>query len=320
MYQIIIGFCLCALWMTGCTQKAPDTYQGYVEGEYVNISSSQSGRLDKLFVKRGMNVASGDPLFTLDSANETALLHQNESELDSARASLSDMQKGSRPEEIEVIKAKMLQAKADALYYQGQLKRNQALYKEHAVSKEILESTAASSQRTSALVLELEHDLKVAQLGTRKDQIEAQKGKISQIEALIAQSLWRLSEKALKAPSNAMVFDTLYREGEFVPSGGIVVRLLPPQNRKIRFFVPQNIVKRLSTNQKVLFSMMDNAKSYEGTITFISPEAEYTPPLIYSNESKERLVFMVEAYPKSADATLFHPGEPIQVTIDASKH
>ncbi|MDD3597554.1 HlyD family efflux transporter periplasmic adaptor subunit, partial [Sulfuricurvum sp.] len=253
MYQLTIGFIISLFIISGCSSNVPNTYQGYVEGEYVNISSSQSGRLDKLFVKRGDTISREKPLFVLDSANEAALLRQNESELASARSSLNDMEKGSRPEEIEVIKAKIIQAKADALYYQGQLQRNQALYKEHAVSKEILESTAASAQRTSALVLELQNDLKVARLGTRDDQIKAQKGKISQIEALIAQSLWRLSEKALKAPSNAMVFDTLYREGEFVPSGGIVVRLLPPQNRKIRFFVPQNIVKRLSTNQKVLF-------------------------------------------------------------------
>jgi HlyD family secretion protein len=307
---------LSVLILTGCKKDDPTTYQGYVEGEYVNIASSQSGRLNKLFVTRGENVNSDAPLFVLDSENETAQLHQNESELTSAQAVLNDMHKGSRTEELDVIKAKLTQAKADADNFQEQLRRNQELYKANALSKETLDNTTASAHRSAALVNELQNSLKVAQIGDRKDRIEAQKAKVDQIQALITQTTWKLSEKARKSPSEAMVFDTLYREGEFVPTGGIVVRLLPPQNRKIRFFVPQNIAEKLTINQNLSVVSRSDGRKIPAHVTYISTEAEYTPPIIYSNETKEKLIYMIEAYPLPADATLLHPGQPVEVSLE----
>lgn len=315
--KIIVPFFLfCALLLSGCKKDDPTTFQGYVEGEYVNIASSQSGRLDKLFVTRGENVKTDAPLFVLDSENETAQLHQNESELASAQAVLSDMQKGSRPEELEVIRAKLTQAKADADNFQEQLRRNQELYKANALSKEALDNTIASAHRSAALVSELERSLKVAQIGDRSDRIDAQKAKTAQIQALITQTTWKLREKARKSPSEALVFDTLYREGEYIPTGGIVVRLLPPQNRKIRFFVPQNVSEKLAVNQNVNIVSRSDGKKLIAHITYISTEAEYTPPIIYSNETKDKLIYMIEAYPSREDAPLLHPGQPVEVSLE----
>ncbi len=115
-----------------------------------------------------------------------------------------------------------------------------------------------------------------------------------------------------------MVFDTLYREGEWLPSGGIVVRLLPPENIKIRFFVPQNIAEQLLMNQKVTIVSRSDGKKLSAHITYISTEAEYTPPIIYSNETKDKLIYMIEAYPSSSDAPLLHPGQPVEVSLEHS--
>lgn len=316
MIKALSFFLISALILTGCKKDETQTYQGYVEGEYVNIASSQSGRLDKLFVTRGENVKTDTPLFVLDSENETDQLHQNESQLTSAQAVLNDMQKGSRPEELDVIKAKLTQAKADADNFQEQLRRNQELYKANALSKETLDNTTTSAHRSAALVNELQNTLKVAEIGDRSDRIKAQKANIQQIQALISQTTWKLSEKARKSPSDAMVFDTLYREGEFVPTGGIIVRLLPPQNRKIRFFVPQDIAEKLAINQNLSIISRSDGRSIPAHVTYISTEAEYTPPIIYSNETKDKLIYMIEAYPNPKDAPLLHPGQPVEVTLE----
>lgn len=309
-------FLLSVLILTGCNKDETPTYQGYVEGEYVNISSSQSGRLDKLFVTRGENIKADVPLFVLDSENEAEQLHQNESQLSSAQAVLNDMQKGSRPEELDVIKAKLTQAKADADNFQEQLRRNQELYKANALSKEALDNTTASAHRSAALVSELQNSLKVAQIGDRSDRIKAQKANIEQIQALISQTTWKLREKARKSPSDSMVFDTLYREGEFVPTGGIIVRLLPPENIKIRFFVPQKIAESLKIGNKLSLISRSDGKQISAHVTYISPEAEYTPPIIYSNETKDKLTYMIEAYPQKSDAMILHPGQPVEVTLE----
>jgi HlyD family secretion protein len=315
MIKFLLTILALLILLIGCSKDQPTSYQGYVEGEYVNIASSQSGRLDKLFVTRGEEVNISTPLFALDSENESSQLHQNESELASAQAVLTDMEKGSRNEELNVIKAQLTQAIANAKNAHAQFLRTQELYNANASSKEILDNATASEQQSSAAVVELQERFKVAQLGDRKDRLQAQKGKIAQIQSQIAQASWRLREKALKSPSQALVFDTLYCVGEFVPVGGIVVRLLPPQNRKIRFFIPQNVAEKLSIRQAIYFQPMNTTKTTEGHITYISPEAEYTPPLIYSNESKERLLFMVEAYPLLQDAPHLHPGQPIRVIL-----
>jgi HlyD family secretion protein len=316
MIKVVSFFLISVLVLTGCNKDETPTYQGYVEGEYVNISSSQSGRLDKLFVTRGENVKTDAPLFVLDSENETDQLHQNESQLTSAQAVLNDMQKGSRPEELDVIKAKLTQAKADADNFQEQLRRNQELYKANALSKEALDNTTASAHRSAALVSELQNSLKVAQIGDRSDRIKAQKANIEQIQALISQTTWKLREKARKSPSDSMVFDTLYREGEFVPTGGIIVRLLPPENIKIRFFVPQKIAESLKIGNKLSLISRSDGKQISAHVTYISPEAEYTPPIIYSNETKDKLTYMIEAYPQKSDAMILHPGQPVEVTLE----
>jgi HlyD family secretion protein len=229
---------------------------------------------------------------------------------------LEDIQKGARGEEQSVIEAKLLQAQANADNLKAQANRNEALYKTNAISKTEAENSAAAAKASAAQVEELQNSLKVSKLSARDDQIKAQKARVKQIEFAVKQAEWKLEQKALKAVKNALVFDTIYREGEFVPTGSIVVRLLPPENIKIKFFVPQKIAEKLAPSQKLFFYRSGDGTKFTGSVSYISAEAEYTPPLIYSNESKERLVFMVEAYPRPEDAKLFRPGQPVKVSLD----
>lgn len=301
---------------SGCQKDSTTTYQGYIEGEFVNIASSQSGRLDKLFVKKGQSVAKDSALFALECDSEVAALSQAKAELAAAISILDDIQKGARVEEQNVIEARLSQARTNADNLKIQADRSEALYKINATSKVEMENSVAMAKSSAAQVAELQNSLRVLKLSAREDQIKAQKAHVKQAEFAVKQAEWKLNQKALKAPKNALVFDTIYREGEFVVAGGVVARLLPPENIKIRFFVPQKIAEKLMLNQKLSFHRSSDNTKFTGTLSYISTEAEYTPPLIYSNESKERLVFMAEAYPRPEDAKLFHSGQPIKVSLD----
>jgi len=300
----------------GCQKDETATYQGYAEGEFVNVASSQSGRLDKLFVKKGENITKNSALFALECDSEIAALNQAKSEVTTAISVLNDIQKGSRNEEQSVIEAKLVQAQANAENLKAQANRSEALYKTNAISKAEMESSVAAAKASGAQVEELKNTLKVSKLSARDDQIKAQKARVKQAEFAAKQAAWRLDQKTLKATKNAFVFDTVYREGEFVPTGGIIVRLLPPENIKIKFFVPQKVAEKLMPNQKLSFYRSGDNKKFIATISYISAEAEYTPPLIYSNESKDRLVFMIEAYPKAEDTKWLRPGQPVKVSLD----
>lgn len=314
-YGLPLCLLLLLLFFAGCRKNDEKTYQGYAEGEFVNISSSQSGTLDKLFVKRGDQVGNDSNLYALECQNEFNALNQAQEALLSAKSTLNDYQKGARLQELDVIQAQLSQAIANAQNTKEQLNRNVLLYASNAVSKEQLDNSTALANSTASRVAELTNSLHVAKLSKRIDQIQAQEAHIKELEAAVRQARWKLNEKALKAHGNALVFDTLYREGEWVPAGGIVVRLLPPRNIKIRFFVPQAVAEQLTINQKATILSRSDGKKLSAHITYISTQAEYTPPIIYSNETKEKLTYLIEAYPNPKSAPYLHPGQPVEVSL-----
>lgn len=309
-------FLFLVLLLGGCEHSQIQTYSGYAEGEFVNISSTQSGKLDKLFVKRGDYVSLNDNLFALECESELLSLKQAQSDLSAAESTLSDYQKGSRPEEIKVIEAQLSQALASSDNAAKQLSRNNALFPSNAVSKAQLDESEALAKAAEAKVKELQNTLDVAKLSKRTDQIAAQKARIAQLKALVAQAQWRIDEKGVKSRYNALVFDTLYREGEWINAGGIIVRLLPPENIKIRFFVPQNISESLRIGDTLSIISRSDDKTIPAKVTYISSEAEFTPPIIYSNETKDKLTYMIEAYPQKRDAIRLHPGQPVEVSLE----
>jgi HlyD family secretion protein len=100
-----------------------------------------------------------------------------------------------------------------------------------------------------------------------------------------------------------------------VPAGSPVVRLLPPANVKIRFFVPEPVVGSLRSGQKVALRCDGCEAAVTAAVTYVASEAEYTPPVIYSNETRAKLVFMIEARPAPGQAQSLHPGQPVTVTL-----
>ncbi|TKC79930.1 HlyD family efflux transporter periplasmic adaptor subunit [Trinickia terrae] len=312
VFGVALAVC-CAL--AGCGQRADThaTYQGYVEGEFVYLSSSQSGTLAQLFVRRGQTVAGNTPVFTLESVDETAALQQAQHQLAAAQAQLADLQTGKRPPEVGVTKAQLVQAIANAHKAALQLTRDEAQFRMGSVSQQQLEDSRANAQTSAAQVREMQNQVDVANLPGRAQQIDAQAAQVAADRAAVAQAQWKLDQKRVSAPRAGLVYDTLYRVGEWVQAGNPVVQMLPPQNVKVRFFVPETVVGSLAAGGSVTIRCDGCAADVPATITYISSEAEYTPPVIYSNESRAKLVFMIEAHPSTADAPRLHPGQPVEV-------
>ena len=164
-------------------------------------------------------------------------------------------------------------------------------------------------------MVQLEAELKTAQLGARTDQIAAAEANVRTLEAALEAAQWNLAQKSQAAPQAGLVFDTLYREGEWVPPGRPVVVLLPPGNIKVRAFVPETRVHGLHPGDEVRVIVDGAAVPLPGRISFISPHAEYTPPVIYSRENRSKLVFMIEATVDPNTAATLHPGQPVDVRL-----
>lgn len=155
--------------------------------------------------------------------------------------------------------------------------------------------------------------MQTAQTGSREDQIAAAEAGVRALEAALVRAEWDLSQKSQTAPAAGLVFDTLYRPGEWVGAGRPVVALLPPENVKVRAFVAETRVGAIHPGDAVRVTVDGVPQALAGKVSFISPQAEYTPPVIYSEESRGKLVFMVEAVFEAATAANLHPGQPVDV-------
>jgi HlyD family secretion protein len=311
-----IGCVLFALVLSAaCSRSRPPTYQGYVEGEFLYMASSESGRLEHLATTRGQRVETGSPLFTLEATEEKAAQQQAQEQLAAAEAQLADLTTGKRPPEVAVVRAQLTLAQAAARKSAQQRERDEAQYRAGGISREQLEATLAQAASDAARVQELQSQLDVAKLPGREQQLQAQSRQVQAARAMLVQADWRLAQKAVSAPRAGLVFDTMYREGEWVAAGSPVVRFLPPQNVKVRFFVPEGLLGKIAVGGRVSLHCDGCAGDVAATVTFVSPEAEYTPPVIYSNETRSKLVFMIEAHPTPEDAVRLHPGQPVAVRL-----
>ncbi|WP_375542151.1 HlyD family secretion protein [Paraburkholderia sp. CNPSo 3274] len=315
MNRGIGGMCVALLVLAACSRHGSAGWQGYAEGEYVYLASSQSGTLTHLEVQRGQTVAANALAFALDSVEEAAARDEAQHRLTAAQQQLADLQTGKRPPEVRVNEAQLAQAEANARKAAIQLTRDEAQLRAGGIAQAQLDDSRAQAASTAAQVRELQNQVRVANLPGRTAQIAAQAADVEAARASLAQAQWRLDQKRVSVPSGGLVYDTLFRVGEWVQAGNPVVQMLPPQNVKVRFFVPETIVGSLAPGRKVNVRCDGCAAQVPATITWISNAAEYTPPVIYSNENRAKLVFMIEAHPSAQDAVKLHPGQPVEVTL-----
>ncbi len=191
----------------------------------------------------------------------------------------------------------------------------------------VLESASEKAARDEALAAltlsekEFARQEKLIRVpGATADQdFDRARSKRDQDRQRVAQAEWDLSQKRQTAPQAGLIFDTLYREGEWVAAGRPVVALLPPQNIKVRAFVPETQIGAIHINDNVRVFVDGVREPFVGKVSFISPRAEYTPPVIYSRESRSKLVFMIEAVFDPKTAANLHPGQPVDVEFGLQK-
>ncbi len=306
---------LAATLLAGCGKNSTGSFQGYIEGEYVYVASPLGGALTNLAVARGDSVKAGQLLFELERQSETAALAQAEKNLAQAQAQLDDLTKGRRPTEIESLAAQLERAQANLKLSATQLARREKLDATDVVSKEELDQARAQNEANQAQVKQLEADLAPAKLGGRDDAIRAAQAAIEAQRAALDKARWAFDQKRQSAPADASVHDTLYRSGEFVAAGNPVVALLPPENLKVRFFVPQEKLAQVKIGGTVSVQADGAARAVSATVNYISTKAEYTPPVIYSRETRAELVFMIEAKFAPMDAAELRPGQPVDVEL-----
>ncbi len=301
------------LLLAACTPPPTTGWAGYAEGDYVRIAAPLAGSLASLTVQAGQSVAAGAPLFSLESESEAAARDEAQARLRASQAQAVNTDSGRRADELAVTQAQLAQTRAQATLARSELARQQQLLQQGFVSPAHIDDARAAVAQTAARVAELEAALRVAGLPARPAEREAARATASAASQALQQSQWRLAQKSQRAPLAALVADTYFRVGEWVPAGAPVLALLPAGAVKARFFVAEAEVGTLAPGQPVLIYCDGCGAPLAARISRIASQAEYTPPVLYSNAQKARLVFMVEARPEAADAVRLKPGQPLDV-------
>ncbi len=315
--QIVVGvllvsaIALAGFLMFGNASRNGRTLSGYVEGEALYPAAPVSGRLVEINVQRGDMVAEGAPLFVIDPAQSEAARNQAAADVAAARALADDARRGQRPAELGVIEAQLASAKAVLNEAETALARTRPLAEAGAASKAALDEAVAARATAQANVRAIEKQLQVARMGSRKDQIAAADERVRQAEAVLAAAEARLAETSPVAPAAGRIEDVFFQKGEWVPANQPVLALIPQDRVRLRFFVPQADVARYAVGTEVRFTCDGCEADLAAMISFVSPRPEFTPPVIYSREARDRMVFMVEARPAKAEGLV--PGLPVDV-------
>lgn len=301
--------------LASCGDKPPAGWTGYAEAELVYIAPPVAGRLTTLAVRSGEAVAAGQPLFELDATPELAADAEARARAQGAQAQAADADKGRRAPELAVTRAQLDQARAAERLASIDLTRQQELLAQGFVSRSRVDDAATTLAQARARVAELDAAVQVGHLPARDDARNAARALAQAAESSRAQTAWRVEQKRQAAPMPARVQDVFMRPGEWVGAGQPVLALLPPAHRKARFYVPQSAVGSLKLDAAVNLRCDGCGAAIPARISFIANGPEYTPPVIYSNQQRDKLVFLVEARPvKAEDAERLHPGQPLDVT------
>jgi HlyD family secretion protein len=313
---LIGGLLLAAAALVAFLVLAPrfepvQTLSGYVEGEPLYPASPLSGRLVRIDVKRGDTVAAGAPLFAVDPSQGEAAQGQARADVAAAQALAVDARRGQRPAELGVIEANLRAAQATLNDAKKNLARVTPLAAAGAASHADLDAATAAEQTAQAQVAAIGKQLQVAKLGQRTDQIAAADSRVREAQAALAGADSRLADLAPVAPAAGRIEGTFFQPGEWVPANQPVLSLLPADRVRLRFFVPQDRVADYTIGRDVAFACDGCAAGLSAKISYVSPRPEFTPPVIYSREARDRLVFLVEATPAKPDGLV--PGLPIDV-------
>lgn len=287
-------------------------YLGYVEGETTLVGAPQAGRLVSVDAVKGAEVKQGTVLFQLDPAQLKAEVARAEAAVTTARAARDNLLTGKRPQEIEIIRAQIAQAEASLALAGKELVRASTLASSGTAAQSRLDQAQEQVKLYEQRLVELKASEQVAALPARSPEIEAAASRIGEAEAQLAQAREKLADLSPVAPAEAQVDDVFFKPGEWVAAGQPVVSLLKPADVTLRFFVPEAALAAAQPGRAIRFRCdgCDGFKS--AVISHVASQPEYTPPVIYSETARAKLVYLVEARPEAGDGQL-RPGLPIEV-------
>lgn len=295
-----------------CTPPMP-LATGYVEGDYVQISALSTAQILTLSVASGDRVTIGQTLVDLETRDAQIGQAQAKAALSRSESQLANLRQGRRPEEIAVIEAALASAKAQADEAQRSADRLRDLSTKGAATETQRDDAATSAKVAKARVAEIEANLAVARLPAREDEIAAAEAARLEAAAALEKAEWQLETRRLTSPTAGTVTDIIHHPGEIAVTGQPILTLLPDGAVRLRLYLPEAALAGLAIGSLLDVQCDGCPSGLTATVSYIADGPEFTPPVIYSVGSRQKLVYLVEAQP--TDGTALKPGQIVDVDL-----
>jgi HlyD family secretion protein len=314
-------------FIPGLGHSEPASWNGYVEVDYAYAAAPSAGTIEAIEVSEGQGVKKGAVLFELDTSQQKAAYdaamaraRAAEAQVTASQATLANLRTGARPAELQVTQAALKQAQANAELAQQNFSRANDLYAKGNAPKSQLDQAQASLDAASAAVTQLEAQLAVAQLPARDDQIAAAEASVAAAESAAvaaeadaANAKAMLDNRIVMAPEDGRVERLFFKAGEVAGAGVPVLSLRGDDSLKVKFYLSQADRTQFALGQEVSVTCDGCPAGLTGTLSYFSSDPEFTPPIIYSRDERNRLVFLTEAT-MAADSAIL-PGQPVSIGL-----
>jgi HlyD family secretion protein len=287
---------------------------GYVEGDFVLLAPNDVAQVESVAVKRGDRVEPGEKLARLENDDAEIAVAQAEAALGQAEAQLANLKVGKRPQEIAVLEASVRSARAQADDARRTLARTRDLLKRGVATQAQYDDAATQAEVAEAAIGQSEANLAVGRLPARPEEIKAAQNQVDQAKAALEQAKWRLAKRTLVAPAAGRIDDIIRNPGDTAGPTAPVLSMLPDGAVKLTVYIPEADFSTVKVGSMLSVRCDGCAPGLKARVSYVSPDPEFTPPVIYSLENRQKLVYLVEARPQG-DATRLQPGQIVDVDL-----
>jgi HlyD family secretion protein len=295
--------------------SAPVSVTGTIEATQVDVSVKITGRIVERLVKEGDKVARGQLLVRLDDSELAADVRRQEAALRSAQATLRDLQKGARPQEIEDARAAVSSAEATRSMTEREYQRTDQLFRQNLIAAQDVDRARQAFEVAKAQERSAREKLGLVLEGSRPDQIDAARWQVTQAESALAQAQSRLREAQVVSPIDGVVLRKNLEAGETANPGVPILTLVNPKDVWLRAYVPETEVGRLKVGDTATLRVdaFPN-RVFTGRLIEIGSEAEYTPRNVQTKKERVNLVFRIKIQIDNPEGVL-KPGLPADADV-----
>jgi len=288
---------------------------GTVDATEVAISFRVPGVLRERAVDEGSVVRAGDVLATLDARDAAARLRQAQAAEDAARARVGDMEQGYRPQEIAEARAQVEQARANLANLEDEARRSAALFEGGAVTRQRRDKDRTAASMALEQYRAAGERLKLVQSGYRREAVQASRAQLKEAQALVESARVTLDDTQARSPIDGVVSRKHAEPGETLAAGRPVVTVTDISKPWVRVYISEREIGKVALGAlaKIKIDTFPD-REFEGRVSYVAAQAEFTPKNVQTQEERVKLVFAVNVTARNADGVL-KPGMPADVYI-----